>query len=179
MKFSHGTGESRSTLQLSCGRCQRDVFEVTKQGAQTFGTAEHFNTLSAFQQHSGRFEPNVYGVNWQDAPVIFVLARSTDILCLILAPALFIEEFNVWRPDVIAQHLNSVSALYYLFHARSCAAGTQCQYSGCSSGACALCSGSCSRSYSMEVVSEIGIYGFILAKHCPSESGAAPGQVMT
>ena len=160
----HGTGESSSTLHLNRGRC-----EVTRQHAQIFGTAEHLNTLSAFHLHSGRFELSVYGINWQDAPVIVVLARSVDILSLVLAPAIIVENVNVWRPDVIAQHLNSVSSLYYLFHARSCAAGTQCRYSGCSSGACASCSGYCRGSHSIEVVFEIGIYCSILVKHCPSE----------
>jgi hypothetical protein len=68
----HGTGESSSTLHFNCGRCQRNVFKVIRQHLRIFGNAEYLNSFRAFHLHSGRFESNVYGVNWQDVPVIVV-----------------------------------------------------------------------------------------------------------
>ena len=44
------------------------------------------------------------------------------------------EDLSELEVDKLAQHLNSVSALYYLFHIRSCATSTQGHYSGSGPG---------------------------------------------
>ena len=75
------------------------------------------------------------------------------------------NDFPVWKAAKILQHLNCVSALYYLFRVRSCAASTRCRYSGSSPGMRVTGTGSTS----MDMVLEIGVYCAILLTRCPSE----------
>jgi len=69
------------------------------------------------------------------------------------------------KVDKVAQHLNSVSALYYLFHIRSCATSTQGRYSGSGSGLQATST----EFHLMQMIIQIGIDCISLLQHCPSE----------
>ena len=69
------------------------------------------------------------------------------------------------KVDKLAQHLNCVSALYYLFHIRSCATSTQGRNS--ESGPGLQATGT--ESHSMQMITQIGIDCLSLLQHCPLE----------